>query len=158
MPDSTPIIAPVQTEDYKLKLLEEKITGTEQLLHSEIHNIEKAIELAHADLVRLPTDIDKATNGLKELHNEKFKGIDQRFVDNDKALQAALASQKEAVIKSEIGFTKQIDAIQRQIDDLKQIASRNEGSTSGKKDFWGYVIAAIMALIAIVTLFSKINK
>lgn len=158
MPDSTPIIAPVQTEDYKLKLLEEKITGTEQLLHSEIHNIEKAIELAHADLVRLPTDIDKAIGSLERLQNEKFKGIDQRFVDNDKALQAALKSQQEAVSKSEFAFTKQTDGLQLQINDLKERVLRSEGSTSGKKDFWGYVVAAIMALIAIVTLFSKINK
>lgn len=153
----TPIIAPIQTDDFKLKLLEEKIGGTEKVLTGEIVNIQKAIQLAHDNLVRVPTDVDKAVGNLERLHNEKFKGIDQRFIDNQKALDAALASQKEAVIKSEIGFTKQIDGLQLQITDLKERALRNEGSSTGKKDSWGYIIAAIMALLAIASFAIKLK-
>lgn len=153
----TPIIAPIQTDDFKLKLLEEKIGGTEKVLTGEIANIQRAIQLAHENLVRVPTDVDKAVGNLERLHNEKFKGIDQRFIDNQKALDAALASQKEAVIKSEIGFTKQIDGLQLQITDLKERALRSEGSSTGKKDSWGYIIAAIMALLAIASFAVKLK-
>lgn len=138
----------------------------EKYFLSKIMGIEKAIDVAHQDLVRVPTEVQKAVGQLKELHDEKFSGIAQRFIDNKTALDAAFKNQQDVMTKSEAGTTKQIDAqallitnlttgLQLQINDLKERVLRSEGSRTGQKDFWGYIVAAVAILFAAIQFFNK---
>jgi hypothetical protein len=157
------------------ELLETRIDGQ---LETRIDGIEKAIQVAHDDLVRVPTDVQKQVGNLKELHeqrfdgeaalrDEKFASVQKQFDGNKTAVDAALAAVKEAGNKTEAGFTKQIDqlttlfqtginGIDGQINDLKARFDRGEGRGEGTKesktaqqDTGKYIIAVILALIAV---------
>jgi hypothetical protein len=109
-----------------------EISALKELLETKIDAIETAVKVAHDDLVRVPTEVQKQVGSLKELHDEKFRGIEERFRESDsrtqviaelnqKAIDAALQAAKEivgvqtqagneAIAKSEASTTKQIDS------------------------------------------------
>jgi len=109
--------------------------------------------VAHEDLVRVPTDVQKQVGNLRDLHEEKFRSVEIQFTERDTrteqkdrdtkvAIDAAFQSASLAVAKSEIVTSKQIDqitaliqtetrALSGQIDDLKQRVTRIEGMGVG---------------------------
>jgi hypothetical protein len=96
-----------------------EISSLKELLTARINAVEKGIEVAHADLVRVPTEVQKQISALKELTEtkiqlneqltkEKFQNIDRLFAmveqsrieqkkDTATAVDAALKAAKEAV-------------------------------------------------------------
>lgn len=96
-----------------------EISHLKELLETRIGAIENAIEVAHEDMVRVPTDVMKQVGTLKELHEEKFKDHEckqeemklaclkaetaadlrysQRFAAQEKALEIALQSVNRAM-------------------------------------------------------------
>lgn len=116
--------------------------------------------------------------------------IDQRFVDNDKAIQAALVSQgkavsaaltaaEKAVAKAEFATEKRfdsvnefrqtlvdqtatfipraevklsLDALRKEVDELKQTKAANEGQHKGTDITMGRIYAAIGATGAILAI------
>lgn len=110
-----------------------EVMHLKELFESRIGAVEQAIEIAHNDLVRVPTDVQRAVQTLKDLHGEKFTSVQTQFGerdtrgeresrDNKVAVDAALQAAKElvaqqnnsnslAIAKSETGMTKQIDQI-----------------------------------------------
>jgi hypothetical protein len=100
-------------------------------IDKRFESIDKATDLAHADAVRVPTLIDRAIQGLKELHTaERATYIasvsgridvlqavsNQRYDDINKAVTSAFAAQNEMQTSIAAGFTKSIDAMKGQID------------------------------------------
>jgi hypothetical protein len=76
-------------------------------LSTRIESLEKAVALAHDDLVRVPTTVDKAVGALKDLLEEridknekvsfeKFVGVNSQFVERDKRADLLSAEQKDA--------------------------------------------------------------
>jgi hypothetical protein len=81
-----------------------EIASLKELVLSKIEAIDKAITVAHDDLVRVPTDVQKQVGTLKDLHgaliegiqkelvdraemwSRKFDGVDNKFADFDKKL------------------------------------------------------------------------
>lgn len=130
-----------------------EILNLRELLETRITAIEKSIEVAHEDLVRVPTDVQKQVGNLKSLHEEKFRSVETQFAERDTrteqkdrdtkiAIDAAFQSASTAVAKSETVTSKQIDqigmliqtetrALAGQIDDLKQRVTRIEGMGVG---------------------------
>ncbi len=131
---------------------------------------------------------DEKINQLRMLNEEKFRSIETQFIERDKrteqlsladktAIAAALQAQKEAagatnesnktaIAKSEVGFTKQIDQIGVQItamvksfddkiNDVKSRLDRGEGHSGGIRDGWGYVVGVIGIILAIAAMFWK---
>jgi hypothetical protein len=158
-----------------------EIQNLKELFETRIDAIEKAIEVAHADLVRVPTEVMKQVGHLRELHGEKFHGIEMRFQERDirfvqkdldmkTAIDAAFQSSSSAVAKSEAATAKQIDqqgtliqtqtqALGVQISDAKERLTRLESLGVGEKggktqqqQMISWVLAVIMALIAIGTI------
>jgi len=115
-----------------------EIGALKELIMSRLEAMDTAIVVAHEDLVRVPTDVQKQVGNLKDLHDEKFSGIIQEFSNRDAlyaekfasiqvqfkerdtraeqttkdgktAVDAALQAAKEAVGKSETATVKQID-------------------------------------------------
>lgn len=119
---------------------------------------EKAATLAHEDLVRVPTTVDKAIGGLRdvldakrealyELMIEKFKGVDTQFVERDKraeqltaanatAIAAALQAQKEAVNEQNKASSEAIDksnkATAEAINQLQTLFNSNIASLTAQ--------------------------
>lgn len=133
-----------------------EIQHLKELFETKVDSIEKAIEVAHADAVRVPTEIQQHVGNLRDLHDEKFKSVEARFDERDKrfeqeaensksAVAAAFNASKEAVAKSEVGFAKQIDgltemfrtsvkALESKNDDVKDRLTRLEGKAEGTKE------------------------
>lgn len=137
-------ISPVTTQESR-PVPDPTVLTTQQLFRA----IEDAKELVETRL-----------QGIKELYAEKFDGVAKQFENADKALAAALEAAKEAVGTQNDSFTKQIDQqltsyqqaatnTDGKINDLKDRLTAIENRSKGAGDFWGYLIAVVMALIAI---------
>jgi hypothetical protein len=125
-----------------------EVSVLKELMFARLDGIEKSIEVAHDDLVRVPTDVQKQVGALKELHqqifetvNVKFSGVATRFTERDErfnerfmasqeALAAAFAAQKEATGKIEVSFTKQLDSCNEKISYNKERIATLEGNVS----------------------------
>ena len=57
-----------------------EIASLKELLQQDIEGIKKSIQVAHDDLVRVPTDVQKQVATLKDLHEEKFRCVDEKFI------------------------------------------------------------------------------
>ena len=115
------------------QLVWREIGSLKELVMARMDAMQTAIDVAHADLVRVPTDVQKQVGNLKELHEEKIKGLldvheekfksiqtqfrerdiraDQTAKDAKSAIDAAFAASKEAIAKSETATSKQIELL-----------------------------------------------
>jgi hypothetical protein len=156
-----------------------EVGSLKELVFSRLEAIETSIRVAHEDLVRVPTDVQKQVGNLKELidlkfdgvnnlieqegqlRDEKFSGVQRQFESNKVAVDAALSAQKEAAGKQEASFSKQIDAQAEiikttvsasdgKIEDLKERLTRIEGKGEGRRDFWGWIVAAAALIVSLI--------
>lgn len=105
-------------------------------------------------------------SGLRELLEEKFKGVSTEFAMRDialaaafKAAEAAVKQQNEsntlAIDKAGTAFTKQIDGLDEKINDLKERMSELTGKNYSS--IGGYIVGAIGIVAIITTLLLKTN-
>jgi hypothetical protein len=135
-----------------MELMERVIVQIESKLEIRIRGIEKAITLQHDDLVRVPTEVQKATSALRELLESKIEKLSEVTEEHFKSIQAQFTMLKEAatqlelvnnaaVAKSEAATSEAIkvltttisaanSAINDRINDLKGRLDRGEGKTS----------------------------
>lgn len=110
-----------------------EIAGLRELLSQRVESIEKAVSVAHENLVRVPTDTDRAIGHLGEVINEQFETVNERFktvaerfsgiatqfverdtrveqsaTKGDQALSAALQAAKELVGNQNASFVASI--------------------------------------------------
>jgi len=153
--------------------LQREIEHVKEIYDGEIGGIKASIKLAHEDLVRVPTDVQKQVGNLREIHEEKFHSIEKQFRERDvrseqqatstkTAIDAALASQDKSATKQEASFTKQIDGLQTQLQDLKDRVTTVEGIDRGKQNqsqssgvTMSRMIAGAAVLIALISLLSR---
>lgn len=125
-----------------------EVQNLKELLLSQITGIQKSIEVAHDDLVRVPTDVQKQVANLKELHDEKFRSIQVQFAERDTrteqkdrdtkiAIDAAFQSASTAVGKSETGTGKQIEQLQTLIQ--TEVRGLRDQISDSKETFSGQV-------------------
>lgn len=122
-----------------------EIGSLKELVFSRLDAIEKAIQIAHDDLVRVPTEVQKAVGTLKELHEERLRSITtlmdercrninhqlaerdaQRLQSNqdnkvaiDTALSAAKESSGEQIKTQAMAIAKNEAAAFKQIESLE---------------------------------------
>jgi hypothetical protein len=156
--------------DHLRELLEAQLSDIAQ----EVSEFKRNHEEKHRDVV------EAAVRHLDELCAEKFAGVQRQFDERDvrteqafkastEAVTAALAAAKEAVGKSELATTKQIDSIQlvittaqtatnASIQDIKDRVIRAEGSLVGEeKKSSGLGQAASLGLAAVGVLVSIVS-
>lgn len=131
-----------------------EISNLEKLLSARIDAVEKAVDTAHENLVRVPTEVDKAIGQLKMVVdergnalNERFGTVSERFVsiqtqfserdtrtdqtsrDSKVAVDAALQAAKEAVGEqnrsSALAISKSEVATMKQIDQMGTLIASN---------------------------------
>ena len=119
------------------QMIAREVQMLRELLETRLDAMDRAMIVFNDNITRVPTDVDKQVGHLKELHEEKFAGVQKQFSerdvrvesssrDNKVAIDAALQAAKEAVgqqtqasdraiAKSEAGTTKQMDQLGVQI-------------------------------------------
>jgi hypothetical protein len=127
---TTPIPDPTTLTTDQLR---RELAALRDTVETRLDAMDKAAQLFHENLTRVPTDTDKQISHLKELHEERFASIQTQFDERDVrsaasedaakvAVDAALQAQKEAaaaqnasnaaaITKSEAATVKQIDGI-----------------------------------------------
>lgn len=110
-----------------------EIAALKELLTSELEGVKKSIDVAHDDLVRVPTDVQEQVGNVHQLLDIKVAHLEKQFdlierqrieqkTDQRTAIDDALKAAKELVFqqnlantsanaKSEASFSKQIDQI-----------------------------------------------
>ena len=166
----TPVPDPTRLTQEAVDRIERVIKET---LALQVLDIERQIKGVQKHLDVQPQEISEAISNLRQLMDEKFKGVADQFASNAVALAAALLAQKTsvdeqnksnslAVSKSDTAVTKQIDAIGAQIsatskatddkiDDLKSRVQSIEGHSKGSNDTWAYIVGIGGLVIAAVT-------
>jgi hypothetical protein len=89
--------------------------------------------------------------------------VDQRFLDSDKAVSAALLAQQAAVAKAEVATDKRFDALtddaDRRAHDLSEQISalqtgqhQGEGSSSTSQLLWARLLPVFLSALSIGTI------
>jgi hypothetical protein len=137
--------------------LDREIANLREYLLSQIVNLADDLERFASGHDREHRDVvERAVSHVRELNDERFKGIQLQFAERDvraeqafkastEAINAAMAAQEKAIIKSEIATAKQIDAIaeviesatkalQEQIRNVEKRQDRDEGGKVGARE------------------------
>lgn len=172
-PDPDPTVMTTAQLERAITNLDALNIARIEIIDARLNAMDKAVEL----LQTFPTAIDVAISHLKELHDEKFRGIstqfkerdiriDQRALDTKMAVDAAFAAAKETFGKSETGFAEQIKGLTTivnekaksaddKLGDVKDRLTAIESRSKGTGEAWGWVFAAISLLIALAAVFLK---
>lgn len=140
-----------------------EIASLKELFETRLDAMDKAILLLQQFTDRQPTTtaVAQSVECLRDLHDEKFNSIASRFNERDiraekmfserkTAGEIAFTAYKDASDKSETFFTKQIDAMDAKITDLKE---RMQGLAT-----WPMALAGMSVLIAFGSLVAIIIK
>jgi vacuolar-type H+-ATPase subunit I/STV1 len=127
-------------------------------------------------------DVDSLKEYTDKRLEDSDKRYEQRFIDNQQAVNAALTAAKEAVLKAETASEKRFEAVnefrQTLADQASQLMPRNEaiqradsnaekisslgsrldkieGRSGGFSAGWGYLIAAVGLALVVADHFSK---
>lgn len=139
-----------------VQLLRE-IQNLKELIFARLDNIDGIIDTAHEDLVRVPTDVQKAVGNLKELHEIRFQDntratelmrdvIETRITGMDRAVILL----QEATDKLPIKIDEKIQALrlvheEKFISIQKQFQERDVRTEQSSKDSKVAVDAALQA-------------
>lgn len=159
-----------------------KLDGLRSVIDTRLSGMDKSISLLREESCSVRNHIDNTVFRLRELHDEKFKSVNNQFVERDvrmeqmsrdakTAVDAALQAAKEAVSeqnksnvqaisKSEIAFTKQIDQLglllanvaktsDDKISDARSRIQNIEGTKRGSSDQFSVIIGVVGAVVGI---------
>lgn len=139
-----------------MQALDREVRALKELFGQRIQAIEDAVEVAHENLVRVPTETDKAIQHVREVFEERFATVAERFAGvqvqfrerdvrveqtaraSKEALDAALQAAKEAVGKQNDSFVTSISkseaATNKQLEQLGALITTTSGATNSKVD------------------------
>jgi hypothetical protein len=130
-------------------LVDKAIAALEKVFDTRMVGIDREIAELRAGLAARPVEIEMAVRHLQELHDEKFKTVEEKFAGvqiqfkerderttasktaSDTAVAAALQAQKEAAGESAKSFTLSIDKSERAtLEQITQQRSQIQSSTT----------------------------
>lgn len=102
MAETTPVVAASKGADQSdpsplaTQSLWREIANLKSLSDQRMDAIERAVDVSHQDLVRVPTEVQKAIAGLKELYESKFgvkfEAVTAQFIELEKLRNEKFAS------------------------------------------------------------------
>jgi hypothetical protein len=150
LPDRVP--RPDPTVLTTAQLLRE-LSNLREIIEARLNGMDMAVQLLNANVTRVPTDTDRQIGHLKELHSERFAGVDKQFVERDirskaaeettaTAISAALLAADRAAAKSEVAMAEKLNSLAALVDrsiaalgdkvsDLGDRLNRSEASFAG---------------------------
>jgi hypothetical protein len=159
-PDS--VVALHDSLDRRFKSERDYVDGEIRVLETRLDGMDRATELLSVTVNRTPTIIQTEVAHLRERTDLQMDGVQQRFDDADKSVDAALAASREAIgaafdssrvaiAKAEASVEKRFDLITKDLDELKTNQSLSQGRGVGAAAMWGYVAAGIFLIIAVIS-------
>jgi hypothetical protein len=120
---------------------EERITGLKELLERRLDGIDEATKLVRAELVRVPSDLDKAQSAAKALFDSELRVVDEKFKTVNKQLETIQVQFREKGVQvdenkksSEKSVTDAFAAAekvgQEQNKNFKEIVEKSEASNT----------------------------
>jgi hypothetical protein len=143
-PDRRPIPDPTVLTTQQLQ---REVASLKEIIFTRLDANDKAVQLLHQDVTRVPTDTDKQIAHLKELHNEKFISIENQFKERDVrmeqearnnkiSLDAALQAAEKAVNKQNetfaLSINKSENATNKQIDQQAALIHTSNNALESK--------------------------
>ena len=128
-----------------------EIAALKELMFARLDAAQKAIDVAHDDLVRVPTDVQKQVGALKDLHSERFATIEEKIVAIHGLFKErdTLRDEKfSAVEKTFAGLGKTIEAsaassktaVDAALQAAKEAVGKSEVATTKTIDQLGLII------------------
>lgn len=96
--------------------IEKSVVSASSVINARIDGMEKAVQVFQADLTRVPTSVDRAILGLRELQEARFKAIDE----NLKVLHNSI-DPIDCDIRKEIGHLR--DLLMVEVHKLTEVTS-----------------------------------
>ncbi len=149
-----------------------EIASLKELTFSRIGAVEDSIKVAHEDLVRVPTDVQKQVAGLKELLlnkiDDRIKLVDEKFglaesvrieqknnlitsiTKSEQSFSKLTDQQSNLITSIQSGFNAQLDEIKKRLTTIEGIAVGALGQKTEKKDSDRVTIAIIAIITSIV--------
>jgi hypothetical protein len=186
-PDPDPTVLTTQglirESDHIRELTDAIAEGMKQTFETRLNGMDKAIVLVRESNQQVPELISAAITHLREVHQVKFESIRDQFSERDtrtdqtradaklaldvalqgaaKAVDAAFSAAKEAALKIEASFTKQIDQLRDltgaqqkntddKIDDLKTRLTAMVSEKSGSNNIVVFAISIAGLVIAFI--------
>lgn len=157
-----------------LESLTQAMKAIEDKTRIEFEAQKEAVRLLQDLSNRQPTTeaVNERLDALKELTNAQFVAlrelVNAKFEGNKTALDAALKTQKEASDKIESNFTRQFESIANiveaktkglddKIADNKDRITRTDGRGTGRADFIGWIVAAVIIAGGVVAIVAKFS-
>lgn len=132
-----------------------EIAALKELMLTHIMAMEQAIKVAHDDLTRFPTEVQKAITTLKDLHeekfgsvtkeftaiaalrDEKFAGVQKQFSERDVRVEQTAKDTKTAV---DAALAAQEKAVAKQNESFVAATNKSEAATTKQIDAQGSLI------------------
>lgn len=93
-----------------------EIASLKELFFTRVDALNKAVEVAHDDLVRVPTEVQKAVGTLRDLHESKIEGNRRECINQFKMI-SDVASSSRTIIETRLdGMDKAITLLQDTAD------------------------------------------
>lgn len=110
----------------------------------------------------------------QQRYDAQQKALDAALLAAKEAVQAALAAAKEAVVKAElsadkrlellnelrtgVATTEQLEALEKVVTELGKRIDRSEGHSQGLGAGWGYLLAVIGAVAAVIAVVVSLTR
>lgn len=136
--DSRPVPDPTAlTAD----LVDKAVKGLREILETRMNGVDREIIELQTSVRLRPHEIEVQITHLKDLHDEKFKGIETRISERDDlrkqaatdakvGIDAALASAEKLVKASNDSFALSVDKSERATNELLKQQAENQKNTS----------------------------
>jgi hypothetical protein len=81
IPDPT-LLTTVQL-NREIAAVRDIISGLKEIVFTRLDGMDKALELSNHNLSRVPSEVERQVDHLKEVNSERFRSIDIQFVERD---------------------------------------------------------------------------
>ena len=161
--DSRPVPDPTLLTTQQLL---REIGTVRELFDARLAAVDRSISVLQSGIDRVVSQVSSEVGQLRDLHSERFKSIEVRFIERDKWIEQHALANGNTISEMKLNFSKQIDqgtqllqevrrSTETQISDLKSRVDKAEGRSRGIGDGWGYLAGAIGLAIALISVLWK---
>lgn len=144
------------SEDPTIRELASEFEGFKELMTERDRRYEQRFEAMDEKTSLALTSSEKAVAKAEIATEKRFDSVNEfRGTLSDQA--ANLLPRREADAKFS-SFEGKLEDMKKEVAGLRESRSLGTGTGEGLKAMWGYVLAAILLIVSIVTLFSRLGR
>jgi hypothetical protein len=93
--------------------IDRRVENSAAVINAELKGMEKAVNVFQSDLTRVPTQLDRAVVGLRDLIEARLCSIENRFAGLENLLTTKIDANKTVVDTRLTGMDKAVDLLQK---------------------------------------------